>query len=141
MPQANVQFSVASHMMASLASRQGKEMRSAELASSVNADPSFIRRVLSKLVKAGLVNTSRGKGGACWLARPSTDITLLDIYRASEAPATFSVHLYPVARTCQVSRNIKGCLDDVLCQAQLGFESQLAQQTLADIVERVEEGR
>ena len=141
MPQVNVQFSVASHMMASLAARQGEETRSAELASSVNADPSFIRRVLSKLVKAGLVTTSRGKGGACWMARPPEEITLLDIYRASEAPATFAVHVYAVAQTCQVSRNIKSCLDDVLCQAQLGFESQLAQQTLADVVDKVEQGR
>lgn len=141
MAQTNVQFSVASHVMAALGVHDGEPIRSASLAGSVNADPTFVRRVVSKLAKAGLVTTTRGKGGACRLARPPAQITLLDIYRASEAPATFAVHDYPPEDGCRVSRNIQGCMNDVLCDAQRGFEQALAQKTLADVVEAIQRGR
>ncbi|NBB10159.1 Rrf2 family transcriptional regulator [Pseudomonas sp. SLFW] len=140
MPQPNVQFSVASHIMASLAVRPGEPTRSSDLASSVNADPSFVRRVISKLAKAGLVTTTRGKTGSCMLARPATEITLLDIYNASDAPKAYVVHGYAVAEGCHVSRNIKGCLEGVLCSAQTSFEQGLAQHTLSQIVTAIEDG-
>lgn len=127
--------------MAALGVHYGEELRSAELAGSVNADPSFVRRVLSKLAKAGLVTTTRGKSGACALSKPPSQITLLDIYKASEAPATFAVHSYPVTQSCQVSRNIKGCMEDVLQQAQRGFEQGLARRTLADLVTTIKRGK
>jgi len=40
------------------------------------------------------VKTATGKGGACWLARDAEDISLLDIYRAVDAPKAFSIHHY-----------------------------------------------
>jgi DNA-binding IscR family transcriptional regulator len=79
----SVQFTVAAHIMAALAYHHGKEISSATLADSVNADPTFVRKSLSKLSKAGLVVTKRGKSGASVLARSPRRITLLDIYRAS----------------------------------------------------------
>ena len=141
MSKPNVQFSVASHIMAALGARHGEEMRSGELAVSINADASFVRRVLSKLAKAGLVSTTRGKNGACSLAKPPSRITLLDIYRASDAPAAFAVHAYPVKQECHISRNIKRCMTDVLRDAQAGLEQGLAKQTLADIVSNARKGR
>src|SRR5260370_41071495 len=50
----SVQFTVASHLMAALGYHNGKEIASATLAASVNADPTFVRKSLSKLSKAGL---------------------------------------------------------------------------------------
>lgn len=141
MAQVNVQFSVASHIMAALGVHEGTPVRSAALAGSVNADPTFVRRVVSKLAKAQLVTTTRGKNGACILARPAAQITLLDIYRASEAPATFAVHDYPVEDGCRTSRNIKGCMNEVLQQAQAGFEDSLAHQTLADVVAAIQHSK
>ncbi len=60
----SVQFTVAAHIMAALAYRHGEEISSATMAESVNADPTFVRKSLSKLSKAGLVVTKRGKSGA-----------------------------------------------------------------------------
>jgi Rrf2 family protein len=134
MSQTNLQFSVASHVMTALADRHGEPIRSAELAGSVNADPSFVRRVLAKLSRAGLVATSQGRNGACILARPPRQITLLDIYRASGAPAAFAIHRYPEDSRCTISCNIKHCLEDVLAEAQAGLEQSLKKQTLAGLV-------
>jgi len=82
----NVQFTVAAHIMAALGFRHGEETPSAMLAESINADPTFVRKSLSKLSKAGLIVTTRGKDGASKLTRSPKHITLLDIYRASAAP-------------------------------------------------------
>ena len=135
----SVQFTVAAHIMAALGDRHGEEISSATLAESVNADPTFVRKSLSKLSKAGLVVTKRGKSGSSVLARPPRQITLLDIYRASAAPPAFAIHSYPVEKKCPVSRNLKECMSGVLSQAQGGFEKTLARITLADLVGQIRE--
>jgi len=133
----SVQFAVASHIMAALGIYPGGEVGSATLADSVNANPTFVRKSLSKLSKAGLVVTTRGKNGASVLARPAKQITLLDIYRASEAPRAFAIHSYPVEKRCPVSRNLKECMSAVLSQTQKSFENSLAQITLADLIGQI----
>jgi Rrf2 family protein len=134
----SVQFTVAAHIMAALGYRHGEEMSSATLAESVNADPTFVRKSLSKLSKAGLVVTKRGKSGASGLARPPRQITLLDIYRASAAPPAFAIHSYPVEKRCPVSCHVKECMSGLLSQAQNSFETSLAQITLADLVGQIQ---
>ena len=134
MPATSVQFTVAAHIMAALGFFYGKEISSATLAESVNADPTFVRKSLSKLSKAGLIVTTRGTNGASTLTRSPEQITLLDIYRASAAPPTFAIHNYPVEKRCPISRTIKGCMSSVLKKAQNSFESSLNRITLADVV-------
>ena len=137
MPATNVQFTVAAHIMATLGFFNGKEISSATLAESVNADPTFVRKSLSKLSKAGLIVTTRGKNGASTLTRSPKLITLLEIYRASAAPPTFAIHSYPVEKRCPISSNIKGCMSSVLKKAQAGFEKSLDGITLADVVGKI----
>jgi Rrf2 family protein len=134
MSQSNVQFSVATHMMTALGFHYGEELTSTTLAESVNADPSFVRKTLSKLAKAGLVRATRGRNGSSHLARPPDEITLLDIYRASEGPPAFVIHAYPIERTCPTSTNFKTLMGNVLDDAQKSFEESLARQTLASLV-------
>ena len=133
----SVQFTVAAHIMTALGFYHGEEIPSATLADSVNADPSFVRKSLSKLSKAGLVVTKRGKSGASVLARAPGQITLLDIYRASAAPPAFAIHSYPVVKRCPISCHLKECMSGVLSQAQYGFERSLAKITLADLVGQI----
>jgi Rrf2 family protein len=133
----SVQFTVAAHIMATLGYRHGEELSSATLADSVNAEPTFVRKSLSKLSKAGLVVTKRGKSGASVLARPARLITLLDIYRASAAPPAFAIHSYAVEKRCPVSCHLKECMSGVLSQAQNSFERSLAKITLAHLVGQI----
>src|SRR5882724_646922 len=133
----SVQFAVAAHIMAVLGFDHGAEISSATLADSVNADPTFVRKSLSKLSKAGLVVTTRGKSGASVLARAPKRITLLDIYRASAAPPAFAIHSYPVEKRCPVSCHLKECMSGLLAQAQNSFERSLAKITLAHLVGQI----
>jgi len=134
MSQKNVQFAVATHIATVLGYYYGDEITSAILADSVNAEPTFVRRAIAKLAKAGIVNTSRGKNGACSLAHAPGEISLLDIYRASEAPEAFALHSYPIQQACPISSNMDTCMSKLLKEAQASFEAGLASRTLASLV-------
>jgi len=103
----NTQFSIAVHLMAALGYGAADERTSSQLAASINTSPSFVRRVLAKLSKANLVSTSMGKTGSCALAKKPKDISLLDIYKAVEAPKAFAIHDYPEQKMCMVSCTFK----------------------------------
>ena len=131
---ANTQFAIATHIMAALGHAAGKEVNSAEIAGSVNTSSSFVRRILAKLSKAGLVKTATGKGGSCWLARPARRISLLDIYRAVEPPKAFAIHQYPAEKQCPVSCGIKPALSRVLAETQQAIEGSLKRKSLAAVI-------
>lgn len=44
----------------------------------------FVRRLVGRLVKAGILKTVRGASGGLRLARPAKDISLLDVVEAME---------------------------------------------------------
>jgi Rrf2 family protein len=137
----NTQFSIAIHIMSVLGYGANVDFTSSDLAAgSINACPSFVRRILSKLSKAGLVRTSRGKSGTCLLARPVTEISLLDIYKAVDASRVFEVHSYPAQQLCPVSSGFKSTMERVLDESQLSFESTLSKKCLADIIEDLKKG-
>ena len=130
----NTQFSIATHIMAALGHASGKEINSTLIAGSVNTSSSFVRRVLAKLSRGGLVETATGKNGACWLARSPRDISLLEIYRAVDAPKAFAIHQYPVEKRCTVSCNIKSALGRVLNETQQAVEQRLSRISLAQVI-------
>jgi Rrf2 family protein len=134
----NVQFSIAVHILAGLACGCDKEgVTSGYLAESVNTSPSFVRRTVAKLSKAGLVETATGKAGACWLAKDTKDISLLDIYKAVDVPKAFSIHSYAEQKVCTVSCHIKAVLEKALAKTQKAMEASLAEISLAQIVSDV----
>jgi Rrf2 family protein len=135
----NVQFSIAVHLLAGLACGYDKGVTSGHLAESVNTSPSFVRRTLAKLSKAELVETATGKAGACWLARNAKEISLLDIYKAVDAPRAFSIHSYAEQKSCTVSCYIKTALEKALVKTQKALETGLAGISLAQIISDVKE--
>jgi len=67
----------------------------------------FVRRLIGKLVRGGIVASSRGSAGGIRLARPAHDITLLDVVLAMEGPIALNHcleadHLCPFAAACPV---------------------------------------
>jgi Rrf2 family protein len=134
----NVQFSIAVHIMAGVACGCDKAgVTSGHLAESVNTSPSFLRRTLAKLSKAGLVETATGKAGACWLAKDPKNISLLNIYKAVDVPKAFAIHNYSEQKECFVSCHIKTALEKALAKTQKAMEASLAEINLAQIVSDV----
>lgn len=130
----NTQFPIAVHILAALGYHRGQDVTSARLAMSINTSPSFVRRILAKLSKAGLVETATGKSGSCWLAKDAKQISLLDIYQAVDAPKAFSIHGYTEQKECPVSCKIKTALDHALCRTQKAMESSLDEIKLEQII-------
>ena len=80
----------------------GPSFGASELAEAIGASPSYMAKLLQKLVHAGLVTSRRGAGGGFSLARPATAITLDRIILAvSDAPA--DVPLLPSCATCRLA--------------------------------------
>jgi DNA-binding IscR family transcriptional regulator len=135
----NVQLSVGAHVATVLGYHYGTDVTSAILAESVNADPSFVRRTVSKLAKAGLVHARPGRHGACSLAHDPANITLLDVYRACDASSLFLVHQYPAVRRCPISSTFKPILGSALLAVQRDLEVSLSRVSIAQLVANVHE--
>lgn len=52
--------------------------------------PSFLHRIIASLAHSQLIKTFPGREGGVQLARPSTHISLLDVYEAVEGPIQLS---------------------------------------------------
>jgi Rrf2 family protein len=135
MSRINNQFSVAVHIMTALGDLPGEEVTSAPVTASVGAHEALVRRVLSKLVKAGLVRASRGRNGHSSLAKPANRISLLDIYKAVDPPPVFSIHHYPEEKACRVSCTHKQALQGVLNDTQRDFENSLKKRMLSELID------
>ena len=75
-------FTIGLHIVGYLTARRGEPLTSEALASSYGTSPVVIRRVLSKLSQAGLVETRRGVGGGSVLAVPPEQMDLRQVFEA-----------------------------------------------------------
>ncbi|ASS66928.1 MULTISPECIES: Rrf2 family transcriptional regulator [unclassified Paenibacillus] len=133
MKQISSRFSIAVHIL-TLVSASAQPCTGDFLAGSVNTNPVIIRKILGMLKKARLVDVRAGTGGAS-LARGSSEITLLDVYRAVEAAAAeglFSFHDHPNP-ACEIGRGIEGALQAELRAAQAALEGRLAAVTIESL--------
>jgi Rrf2 family protein len=129
-------FAVALHALAILALR--KELTSSDvLATSINTNPVVVRRVMAKLVKAGLVASTAGKHGGFRLERPARMVKLVDVHRALDEGGAFRIPPYSVNPACKISCNMKGTLTELLGRVDGAVEKELGKTTLADVVASV----
>ena len=129
-------FSIGVHILSLLGARREVEPTSEWMAGSIGVNPVVVRNVTGLLKRAGLVRTQQGVAGAS-LARPLSEVTLLDVYRAVEDEASlFSVHPRPNPK-CPVGARIEGTLRDVFTEAEDAMQAKLAGITLAEVVRRL----
>lgn len=136
----DTRFSVSVQIMMSLAYHSDELMNSEQLAGVLKTNSTFIRKLVSNLVEAGLVESFRGKGGGIRIAKDPKDISLKCIYlAATEDKTLIKTHKKPVLKACPVSC----CIDDVLCEIVDGIESTtqgfLAKKNLFDLLKKVKE--
>lgn len=137
--QISTRFTIAVHaLLCVMHFSPERKVTSGFIAGSVGANPVVIRRTLGQLRDAGIVRVEAGVGGT-ELARPASDVTLLDVYSAVESVSgsLFDFHANPNP-DCPVGGNVHAVLDDELAAAQAALEARLAQTTLADLDARLE---
>jgi Rrf2 family protein len=89
----------------------------------------LLARVMAKLSRAGLVQSSEGRGGGSRLARPPEDLTLRDAVEAVEGPFEIT-HCIMQQRPCGEGRPC--ALHDAWSKGQNVVLEHLGTQTLAN---------
>ena len=138
---ANLQFSMAVHLLTSLAYSDGGLMSSDVLAASVGTNPVVIRRLTARLARAGILETRRGKEGGVQLARPPGEIRLSEVHRALEDEGAFAVHPNSGQKNCPVNRKIKGVLQGICDDLEKVVERRLEDYTLCDVLSGIDARR
>ena len=121
----------ATRAMISVARHYGTGLRQARRISSEMQIPyKTLTLILAGLVAEGLLVAEQGPNGGYRLARPPTDITLLDIVEAAEGPVTFK-HCVLRDGPCDWEETCP--VHDTWSQAQNALAHQLDSTTLAEL--------
>jgi Rrf2 family nitric oxide-sensitive transcriptional repressor len=77
-------LSLALHSMVLIALQDQEYINAKEIAAATGASEAHLAKVLQRLVKAGLLHSTRGPKGGFALAKPADELTLLDVYEVIE---------------------------------------------------------
>lgn len=89
--------------------------------------PSFMAKILRRLVKAGVLRSARGVNGGFGLARPAAEISLLDIVEGIEGPIQLT-DCAPDPENCTLSHDCP--VSTVWLAVQLQMSALLRETTL-----------
>jgi Rrf2 family protein len=123
---------MAAHVLALLA-RTPDGYPSAFLAGSVNTHAVFLRKVVARLVRAGLVDAKEGRDGGYRLARPADRITLADVYRVMRADGPLPPSPAEPNPLCEVGSGVRAALSEVAARAEDRLLGELERHTIADL--------
>ncbi len=129
----NSRFAVAVHAL-TLLSSEDRPLTSGYIAGSVNTNPVVIRRILSVLRSAHLVESRGGASGGFCLAHPPAAITLRDVYRAVEGPRLFALPTPAPNPGCPVGSTIQAALTRQFDKALQAMEGALGDATIEDML-------
>lgn len=130
----NTQFAVAVHVLTYLAGvGHHGPVSSDELSASVNANPVYVRRVLTPLRSSGLVTSRPGAKGGWVLMRAPEAITLADVWRLVQGDDPV-LGLHGPNPSCPVGVDVQRALSSIDRDVAAAVESRLAEITVADVL-------
>ncbi|SWQ29160.1 putative transcriptional regulator [Klebsiella pneumoniae] len=88
-----------------MAEQMGERSTSAILAYGLEANPSFIRKLMVPLTRDGIIVSTLGRNGSIHLGRPADKITLRDIYLSVIEDKKLWASRPDVPARCVVSAN------------------------------------
>ena len=106
----------------------GKTIGVQQLAEFQELSPTYLSKILTKLVKANLIESTPGVNGGYKLTRNKADISFLDVISAIEGTASL-FH-------CGTEHNHQTCLiQNVMTNAEQQMEDYLKERKLVELVE------
>ena len=130
----DTKFSSAIHSLIMISEAE-TPVNSEQIANSVGTNPSYVRKLTTRLSKAGLIEGRKGVSGFR-LIKPADKITLLDIYKA--VMKTDYLHLFDIHQNpndeCVVGHNIEPVLSGMFIDMEKQIEAKLEAMTLADCI-------
>jgi Rrf2 family protein len=134
----DTRFSVSIQIMVTLAYHSDEMMNSDLLSKVLKTNPTFVRKLVSRLVEAKLVESFRGKGGGIKIAKSPTEISLKDIYLAStEEKTLISSHKKPMLKTCAVSCSMNEIFKEVVDGIENSTKTHLSKKYLSDLLKKI----
>jgi Rrf2 family protein len=129
-------YSLALHAMAMVAADgEGTPVTTHAIATRLGVSESHLSKVMQRLVRGGILASSRGPGGGFVLNRPATGITLREIYESVEGPLKLD--------DCLIGPRIcggKSCVfDDLIHKVNDEFQHYLEHTTVERIEKALEE--
>lgn len=123
------EFTIAVHALVYLF-HTGKLISSQELADNICTNPARVRKVMSKLHKAGLIESCTGKGSGYRALSDCKDLTLDRILSAiHEEPLVLNWHSGDMDKDCMVSSGMWDIMENIYtnlnddCKARLSLIS------------------
>jgi Rrf2 family protein len=135
---ANSRFAVAVHALVALAYVGGPATSEQLASNTVNTNPVVLRRILARLVKAGILEAQAGKTGGFRLAREPRSIDLASVWSAVEEGGVFGIHENAAVQSCPVSCGIKPLLSEVLDDAESALRQSLSGRKLSELLGRIQ---
>jgi len=126
----STRFAVATHILTVLYVHEDTPVPSSNIAQSVNTSAAVIRQILMRLSEAGLVRSQMGPGGGSLLAKAADEITLLDVWKATEDEQVVCMPRNEPSGSCCVGQNILDALGQLDHDLQEALKGALGSKTL-----------
>ncbi len=114
-----------------LANHDGQRVSGTQIANEADVPRKYLSRILADLVRAGVLDSTRGKGGGFQLARKANEIPLFDILSPFEP-------VFGSRRPCPFGNKV--CSDDTPCgghdqwkAVRTAYETFLHQTRVSDV--------
>lgn len=124
------------HILAYVDICKDGDLSSNAIASSIESNPSLVRRMMARLKKFGLLESQPGIV-APKLGRPANKITLLDVYKAIEDNQNLLHVDEKTNPKCIVGGNIQDTLRGIYQNIQNEAEQSMAKVTLQSIIDDI----
>jgi len=105
-----------------------KPMGVQQLAEMQNVSPTYLSKILTKLVKAGMINSMSGANGGYTLRHNWEDISFLDIIHAVEGKSSLF--------DCCLYNDPKCVIKEVMLSAEEKLENELRNRKISDFVKK-----
>ncbi|WP_141432310.1 Rrf2 family transcriptional regulator [Bacillus sp. 03113] len=123
-------FNIAVRALVWLSRSEGK-LSSASIACQVNSHATFLRRVLVLLVNAGIVEAREGREGGYILRRPSSQITLADVYMAVKSECS---EIEETGNCGEAGKQLDMAIEKIMNEAEQKTLDFLRQYTISDLI-------
>jgi Rrf2 family protein len=128
----NGRFATSLHILTLLAFKADEWLSSEYIAGSININPVLVRKEISNLREAGLVESREGKNGGTTLALPPSKILLSDVYKAVRQEMLLGRTKNSPNPDCVIGRQINHRLDELYTDVEQTLVQKLGKKTLAD---------
>ncbi|MFD1736722.1 Rrf2 family transcriptional regulator [Bacillus salitolerans] len=113
---------------------KGKSVGVDHLAKIQNLSPTYLSKILTKLVKAGLVESIPGVNGGYSIVRNSRDISFLDVIHAIEGKTS----LFNCSLEHEDIKNGDCLIENVMVEAEKKMKDELNNRYIIDIAKQIE---